>query len=61
MEAAGDEPTEDWLTGLSKEAEADLERRLLDAFTAWAKEHKETPTFYGVTDFTQHEAPEIAE
>jgi vacuolar-type H+-ATPase subunit E/Vma4 len=48
------EAAESWLSHITREQEADLNRLIAEAFDAWATAHGLQPTFWSVTDLQEH-------
>ena len=50
----GGEYAEDYLSGVTKEQEADLDKRVADAVNQWADDHGLHPNFYQVRNVKEH-------
>lgn len=52
------ECTESWLDNVTGEQQGELQELIDNVIKNWAIKHKQTPSFYEVTDITEHVVPE---
>ncbi|HEX6239944.1 MAG TPA: hypothetical protein VFZ61_03585 [Polyangiales bacterium] len=50
---------EDWLTNVPKEAEAELEARLVEVISEWATKHQQHPRWFTGVDEVAHQRAEV--